>query len=71
MAKPKLEKIEAMLSKGKPITLTDAQYERKTGASLPKGKYYLLNNSAIARLCKKYGFIIELQEKTITLKKGE
>lgn len=71
MARPKLEKIEEMLAKGKPITLTDAQYEKKTGIALPKEKYYLLNKSAIAKLCKKYGFKIILQEKTITLTKGD
>ena len=71
MKKPKLGIIEELLAKGKPLTLTDAQYEKKTGAPLPKEKSYLLYRSALSKLCKKYGYHIKLQEKTITLIKGE
>ncbi len=62
---PDLTKLDALFSKGNPFCLTDAQYEAKTGVMLPKGKYYLLNNSALAKLCKKKGYELKLQEKTV------
>lgn len=66
MAKnPDLTKLEELFSKGTPFSLTDAQYEAKTGVMLPKGKYYLLNNSALAKLCEKNGYELKLQEKTV------
>ncbi len=71
MAKPKLDEIEKLLQKGKAFSLTDAQYEKKTGLRLPKASSYLKNKSALAKLCQKYGFIILIQEKQVTIMKGE
>lgn len=69
---PDLKKIEKILQKGKSFTLTDSQYERKSGAPLPKNKSYLLNRSAIARLGKQYGYSLTVQEKTVTfVKEGQ
>ncbi len=69
MAKPKLDEIEKFLSKGKEISLTDAQYEKLTGIPLPKDSYYLKNNSALAKSANKAGFKIEVIEKKVLLKK--
>ena len=71
VANPKLETIEEKLKKGEVFSLTDSQYEKKTGIPLPKGKYYLLNRSALAKLCRKYGYILKLQEKKVSFVKGE
>lgn len=62
---PNLTKLEPLFAKGKPFSLTDAQYEAKTGVMLPKYKNYLLNNSALARLCREKGYEMKVQEKTV------
>ncbi|MBQ7090444.1 MAG: hypothetical protein IJN82_04930 [Clostridia bacterium] len=67
--KPDLTKLERWFSKGKPFNLTDAQYEAKTGAMLPKRKWYLLNRSALAKECEKHGFKMRVQEKTVYFEK--
>lgn len=64
-----MEKIAALLGQGNCITLTDAQYEAKTGIPLPKDKHYLKEKSALARLCRKHGYSIEVQEKRVFLRK--
>ena len=51
MSKPNLAEIEKMLKEGKQFSLTDAQYTKKAGRPLPKGKSYLVNRSALAKLC--------------------
>ena len=63
--KPKLEALDGLFRSGKNFELTDAQYERKTGAMLPKGKSYLLNQSALARKAAKNGYSISVIEKTV------
>lgn len=67
--RPKLENLELYFEKGKPFSLTDAQYEARTGLELPKDKYYLLNNSALAKNCKEKGWKIRLQEKIVFFEK--
>ena len=53
------------LFKMKKFELTEAQYEKITGARLPKNSDYLLKKSAIAKQCKKHGFKLILIEKRI------
>lgn len=65
MANPNLKDIEALLAKGEEFCLTDSQYRKKSGTSLPKDRYYLINRSALSRLCAKYGFKIAVQEKQV------
>lgn len=69
MSKPNLTEIEKRLKEGKTFSLTDAQYTKSTGIPLPKNKRYLLNSSALAKLCQKLGCKIELQEKRVTFTK--
>ncbi|MBO5933936.1 MAG: hypothetical protein J6Q94_00445 [Clostridia bacterium] len=69
MSKPNLKTIEEKLKKGEMFSLTDAQYTKKTGLALPKEKNYLLKHSALARLCKKYGYSLSLIEKQVEFKK--
>ena len=69
MSKPDLSKIEKLLNSGEDFTLNDAQYKSKTGLSIPKNPYYLIKNSAIAKLAKRYGFRISHQERKISFEK--
>lgn len=68
--KPNLKNLEDLFSKGQNFELTDAQYEKKTGVALPKGKSYLLNRSALSRMAKENGFKIEVIEKKVVFRKS-
>lgn len=70
-SKPKFEKLLSLFEAQSDFSLTESQYEKSTGAALPKDFYYLKSKSALATLAKKYGFSVEIQEKTICLKKKE
>ena len=69
MAKPNLEKIDTLLLSGQNFSLTETQYQKETNATLPKDFYYLKNRSAVAKLAKRHGFSIKIQEKTILFEK--
>lgn len=71
MNKPNLSSIESLLSTGNKFALTETQYHKETSATMPKNFYYLKNHSAIAKLAKRYGFKIEIQEKTILFEKED
>lgn len=62
-------KITPLFEANQEFSLTESQYSKSTGRSLPKYTYYLKNKSALSKLAKKYGFIIEVKERTICLKK--
>ena len=68
--KPNLDKLNILFQRGEPFRLTEAQYEAKTGARLPKNSHYLLNDSALAKRCKEKGFKLRLQEKVVFMEKG-
>lgn len=65
MGKPNLTEIERRLTYGDNFSLTDAQYQKRTGLALPKRKSYLENDSAVAKLAKSQGYSIKVQEKKI------
>ena len=71
MSKPDLTKIEKLLKSGEDFSLNDAQYKSKTGLSIPKNPYYLIKNSAIAKLARRYGFRISHQERKISFEKDK
>lgn len=66
---PDLSQLQNLFERGEEFSLTDAQYERKTGAPLPKAKNYILNNSALARKAAEYDYYLEVIQKTVILKK--
>ena len=68
--KPNLNGLEAYFTKGKNFSLTDAEYEKITGAMLPKNISYLRNNSALAKKARLEGYKVEVIEKTVILKKN-
>lgn len=69
MKKPKFEKLLPLLQSNEDFSLTESQYEEKTGAPLPIGIYYLKKQSALAKIAREHGFEIWVQEKTIIVKK--
>ena len=68
--KPKIIKLYYLFDKGENFRLTDSQYEKKTGAPLPKDKYYTCNKSAIARKAREKGYKIKIIEKQIIFEKN-
>lgn len=71
MAKPNLADVETLLAKGEEFSLTDSQYRKKSGLSLPKDRNYLIKKSALSKLCAKYGFRIAVQEKQVEFVKEQ
>lgn len=68
---PKLENLEQLFKKGKNFSLTDAEYEKKTGVMLPKDKSYLKNRSALAKKAKEAGFVVDVIEKQVVFRKKQ
>ena len=68
MARPDLSKVIKMLEAGEDFSLTDKQYLKKTGLSIPKNPSYLISESAVAKEARKNGFSVTLQERTIIFK---
>ena len=66
---PKLENLNSLFNSGESFELTEEQYEKKTGAPMPKRSYYLVTNSALARKAKENGYQLELIEKRVILTK--
>lgn len=63
---PNLDFLDDLFERGADFQLTDRLYEEKAGTPLPKGKSYLLRQSALARRAKERGYLIEdIQEKPI------
>ena len=67
--RPKLENLDYLFRTQDEFSLTDSQYEAKTGTRLPKNLNYLLKNSALAKRCNNLGFSIGVQEKIVYFKK--
>ena len=78
MAKrPKLDELDYLFEQGADFRLSGKLYEEKTGATLPKGKNYLKNQSALSAKAKEKGYVIvdveeqAVIEKTVVFKKKE
>ena len=69
MGKVNLQNLFPLFEANESFSLTESQYEKSTGRPLPKGYYYLKNKSALAKIAKEHGFVIEIQEKTVCFKK--
>ena len=69
MKKPNLTTIENRLKQGQNFELTSEQYKNQTGADLPKRKYYIEKDSALAKLARKYEFQIEFMSLRIKFSK--
>lgn len=67
--KPKFTELISLFESNTDFSLTEEQYEQMTGAPLPKGSYYLLTKSAVAKSAAEHGFQLNLNERTISFKK--
>ena len=70
MKKPKFDKLLPLLRSNEDFSLTESQYEEKTGAPLPKETYYLKQRSAFSNIAKEHGFTITVHERTVIVKKS-
>ena len=70
MAKINFEKITPLFRANQEFSLTESQYEKSVGRTLPKDFYYLKKDSAIAKEAEKHGYYIEVKEKTVCFKKA-
>lgn len=68
---PKLKNLEDLFKNNERFSLSDAEYEAKTGVRLPKESKYLLNNSALFKKCCEMGFTMKLQEKVVYFERLE
>ena len=66
---PKLENLNALFQANHDFSLTDEQYENRTGIPLPKKTDYILKRSALAKKCKELGYTITVQEKRVFFRK--
>ena len=70
MKKPNFIDILPLFDTSKEFSLTESQYFKKTGATMPKDTYYLKNKSALSNIARKHGYVVEINERTICLKKA-
>lgn len=59
-----------LLESNEEFSITEKQYLKNTGRTLPKDTYYLKHCSALSKEVEKYGYEIEVKERTIILKKA-
>jgi len=64
-------KILPLLEASEDFSLTEKQYLKSTGKEMPKDTWYLKNKSALSKVAKEHGYYIEVNERTISLKKGK
>jgi len=58
-----------LLESNEEFSITEKQYLKNTGREMPKDTYYLKHTSALSRKAEKYGYSIEVNERTIIFKK--
>ena len=58
-----------LLESNEEFSITEKQYLKNTGRDMPKDTYYLKNSSALSKKAQEYGYSIEVNERTIILKK--
>jgi len=68
---PRLENLNSLFASNKDFSLTDEQYEKKTGIPLPKKIDYILKRSALAKKCKQLGYSMTVQEKIVFFRKDK
>lgn len=64
-----LSKMIPLLEADEDFSITESQYLKNTGKTMPKDTYYLKKRSALSRLAQKYGFQLEIHERTIIVTK--
>lgn len=64
-----LSGLSDLFGTGKDFEITADEYEAKVGKALPKGEYYIKNRSPIAAEAKTKGYIVEVAEESVVLRK--
>lgn len=59
-----------LLESNEEFSITEKQYLKNIGKEMPKDTYYLKHSSALSKKAKEYGYSIEVNERTIILKKA-
>lgn len=62
-------KMEQLFKSNEEFSITETQYCKNTGWALPKDTYYLKHRSPLSKEAKKYGYSVEVNERTINFKK--
>lgn len=62
-------KIISLMKVNEDFSITESQYLKNTGREMPKNTWYLKNSSAFSKIAEKYGYTIEVKERTVLLKK--
>lgn len=66
---PRFDSIVPLLKSNESFSLTEKEYEKKTGCALPKSNYYLKKGSALSKLASEYGFEVTVLERTVSITK--
>ena len=66
---PNFDSIVPLLKSNESFSLTEKEYEKKTGCALPKSNYYLKNDSALSKLAAEHGFEVTIQDRTVSITK--
>lgn len=69
MKRPTFHKLIPLFEANEDFSITENQYFKSTGVTLPKNYYYLKNKSALSKIAKEKGYIIDVAEKTVCFKK--
>ncbi len=64
---PNFDPIVPLLKSNESFSLTEKEYEKKTGCALPKSNSYLKNGSALSKLAAKHGFEVTVQDRTVSI----
>lgn len=63
---PKFDELEHLFDGNVEFTLPEKEYEKLTGASLPRNKKYLINQSAFSKWLQERGWsIVNVEEPTV------
>lgn len=71
MRKPDFTNLLSLLEANEDFSLTENQYLKSTGSSLPKSPYYLKQNSALAKFARRHGYALAVEEnkRSVSFKK--
>ncbi len=67
--KPDLSSLLPLFESNADFSLTEEQYEEMTNAHLPQNSKYIEKNSALSRFASKYGFELNVIQRTVQCKK--
>lgn len=66
---PNFTKLYPLFEANSDFSLMEKQYEKLTGAPMPKELRYLLKGSAVAKKAAEHGYVLQVNERTMSFKK--